>query len=353
MKNSSTDKEQYYGDYLGLDKILNAQFPESDARGVDAHDEMLFIIIHQAYELWFKQIMYELDSILDLFSQEKINDNAATLQVAMHRTNRIVEIWKLLVAQVTVLETMTPMDFLDFRDLLAPASGFQSVQFRILEAKIGLKMDTRHQNAYYKRQLRPEHIQAIKAMENQDSLLVLLDQWLKRIPFWDTEFWKDFEVPEGAAKDLHPFWATYRYTYESGLVGAEIKSIDMSDFDSLFFGKGGITTRLSPESCQTALFITLYRDNPLFQVPFQFLNKWLEIDELMASWRYRHMSMVRRMIGMRIGTGGSSGANYLKGAMEKHHVFSDLTRLTTYLIPRTKLPELPSELKDKMRFVDL
>ena len=126
------------------------------------------------------------------------------------------------------------MDFLDFRDLLAPASGFQSVQFRILEAKIGLKMDTRHQNAYYKRQLRPEHIQAIKAMENQDSLLVLLDQWLKRIPFWDTEFWKDFEVPEGAAKDLHPFWATYRYTYESGLVGAEIKSIDMSDFDSLF-----------------------------------------------------------------------------------------------------------------------
>ena len=94
MKNTYTQKEQYYGDYLGLDKILNAQFPESEARGVDAHDEMLFIIIHQAYELWFKQIMHELDSILKLFSQEKINDNAATLQVAMHRTNRIVEIWK-------------------------------------------------------------------------------------------------------------------------------------------------------------------------------------------------------------------------------------------------------------------
>ncbi len=353
MKNSYTKKEQYYGDYLGLDKILNAQFPESEARGVDAHDEMLFIIIHQAYELWFKQIMHELDSILELFGQEEINDNSSTLQVATHRTNRIVEIWKLLVSQVTVLETMTPMDFLDFRDLLAPASGFQSFQFRKLEAKIGLKMKSRHEACYYQYQLRKEDIKGITELEGEDSLLDLMDKWLKRIPFWNNEFWQDFEVPEGASTDLHPFWATYRHIYQSGLIGAELKSIDMSDFDSLFFGKGGVSTRLSPESCQTALFITLYRDNPLFQVPFQFLSKWLEIDELMASWRYRHMSMVRRMIGMRIGTGGSSGANYLKGAMEKHHIFSDFTRLTTYLIPRAKLPELPVALKEKMRFVDL
>lgn len=349
MKNSYTQKEQYYGDYLGLDKILDAQFPESEARGVDAHDEMLFIIVHQAYELWFKQIMHELNSILKIFQQEQINDNAGSLQIAVHRTNRIVEIWKLLVSQIDVLETMTPMDFLDFRDLLAPASGFQSVQFRELETKLGLKMDQRHEKRYYEHQLRPEHVEQIEKLDTHKSLFVLLDEWLKRIPIWDLDYWKGFEKPEGAG-DTHPFWATYRHTYESGLVREEQKAISMNDFDSLFLGKGESTTRLSKESMQAALFITLYRDYPLLQMPYQLLSKWLEIDELMANWRYRHMSMVRRMIGMRVGTGGSTGANYLKGAMEKHHIFGDLTRITTYLIPRAKLPHLPEKLEERLRF---
>ncbi|WP_052599950.1 tryptophan 2,3-dioxygenase [Aureispira sp. CCB-QB1] len=350
MKNSYTQKEQYYGEYLGLDKILSAQLPESEARGIDAHDEMLFIIIHQTYELWFKQIMHELNSILDIFQATSINDNAPSLQIAVHRTNRIVEIWKLLVSQVDVLETMTPMDFLDFRDLLTPASGFQSVQFRELETKLGLKMENRHEKRYYEHQLCPVHVEQIKALEHKESFLELLEQWLERIPIWSLEYWDNFELPEGAPKDIHPFWATYRHTYESGLVSEELAAINMNDFDSLFFGKGEQTTRLSPRSLQAALFITLYRDYPLMQMPYQFLSKWLEIDELMANWRYRHMSMVRRMIGMRVGTGGSTGANYLKGAMEKHHIFGDFTRITTYLIPRAKLPKLPKVLEQKLRF---
>lgn len=353
MKNSYTQKEQYYGDYLGLEKILDAQFPESEARGVDAHDEMLFIIIHQAYELWFKQIMHELDSIINIFDSGRINDNSADLQIAVHRTNRIVEIWKLLVAQVDVLETMTPMDFLDFRDLLAPASGFQSVQFRKLETKLGLKMENRHEKRYYEHQLRPEHIAGIKGLEGQSSLIELLEQWLERIPIWAGEYWEHFEAPAGSDKNMHPFWATYRHTFESGLLSAELAAISMTNFDNLILGKGEQMTRLSSESLQAALFITLYRDYPLMQIPYQFLSKWLEIDELMANWRYRHMSMVRRMIGMRVGTGGSTGANYLKGAMEKHHIFSDFTRITTYLIPRAKLPKLPVVLEDKLRFASI
>lgn len=353
MKNSYTQKEQYYGDYLGLDKILGAQFPESEARGVDAHDEMLFIIVHQAYELWFKQIMHDLDSILKIFQPETINDNSASLQIAVHRTNRIVEIWKLLVSQIDVLETMTPMDFLDFRDLLAPASGFQSVQFRKLETKLGLKMQNRHEKRYYEHQLRPEHVTGIKELEGERSLIELLEEWLVRIPIWALENWTNFDVPEGAATDMHPFWATYRHTFEAGLVGAELTAISMADFDNLILGKGEKTTRLSCEALQAALFITLYRDYPLMQMPYQLLSKWLEIDELMANWRYRHMSMVRRMIGMRVGTGGSSGANYLKGAMEKHHIFADVTRITTYLIPRAKLPKLPAVLEDKLRFTTI
>lgn len=350
MKNSYTQKEQYYGEYLGLDKILEAQLPESEARGIDAHDEMLFIIIHQTYELWFKQIMHELDSIIGIFQATSINDNAPSLQIAVHRTNRIVEIWKLLVSQVDVLETMTPMDFLDFRDLLTPASGFQSVQFRELETKLGLKMENRHEQRYYEHQLCPAHVTQIKALDDKESFLELLEQWLERTPIWGAENWEGFEVPEGAKENIHPFWATYRHTFESGLVSQELAAIRMSDFDNLILGEGEQETRLSAASLQAALFITLYRDYPLMQMPYQLLSKWLEIDELMASWRYRHMSMVRRMIGMRVGTGGSTGADYLKGAMEKHHIFGDFTRITTYLIPRAKLPTLPPVLEGKLRF---
>ena len=350
MKNSYTQKEQYYGEYLGLDKILEAQFPESEARGIEAHDEMLFIIIHQTYELWFKQIMHELNSIMDIFQATSINDNAPSLQIAVHRTNRIVEIWKLLVSQVDVLETMTPMDFLDFRDLLTPASGFQSVQFRELETKLGLKMENRHEQHYYEHQLCPAHVTQIKELDTKESFLDLLEQWLERTPIWATENWNGFEVPEGAKKNIHPFWANYRHTFESGLVSQELAEIKMGDFDSLILGEGEQDTRLSTASLQAALFITLYRDYPLMQMPYQLLSKWLEIDELMASWRYRHMSMVRRMIGMRVGTGGSTGASYLKGAMEKHHIFGDFTRITTYLIPRAKLPKLPPVLEQKLRF---
>lgn len=352
MKSSYTNKEQYYNDYLGLEKILDAQFPESVARGIDAHDEMLFIIIHQAYELWFKQILHELDSIIDIFSTS-IDDNSPDFQVALHRTNRIVEIWRLLVSQVTVLETMTSMDFLDFRDLLSPASGFQSVQFRILEAKLGLKMEHRHESKYYEYQLRGEHVNHIKSMETKATLFELIAGWLERMPFWKEAYWSSFSKEHDLEGSNHPFWEKYRKTYLEGLNNKELQQINMTAFDNMFLGAGESNTRLSAKACQSVLFINLYRDYPLLQMPFQFLQKWLEIDELMSMWRYRHMSMVRRMIGMRVGTGGSSGAAYLKGAMEKHYIFGDFTQLTTYLIPRHNLPKLPKELSDKLKYVDL
>jgi len=354
MKNSYTNKEQYYSDYLGLDKILDAQFPESAARGVDAHDEMLFIVVHQAYELWFKQIRYELTSVIDIFKERRINDNSSALQTVTHRVNRIVEIWKLLVDQVRIMETMTSMDFLDFRDLLTPSSGFQSYQFRILEAMLGLKMQNRHQLKHYRTQIEEHHIKQIKKAESESSLFELLDAWLARIPFWNIEkYWADFEVPADAQKDLHPFWATYKHIYIESLQSEERKNINAKGFDACFFETKERTIRLSPESCQAVLFIMLYRDYPLLQLPYQLLSKLLEIDELMATWRYRHMIMVRRVIGLRTGTGGSSGAAYLSGAMMKHHIFGDFADLVTYLMPRHTLPKLPKGLANNLQFRDV
>src|SRR5215218_6285075 len=120
----------HYHDYLQLDKILDAQYPESNKNNASAHDEMLFIIIHQAYELWFKQLHHEADSIVGIMRKPALNDNSPELQTVVHRLNRMTVILRVLIHQIDILETMTPMDFLDFRDMLRPASGFQSWQFK-------------------------------------------------------------------------------------------------------------------------------------------------------------------------------------------------------------------------------
>jgi len=140
----------YYSDYIELDKILNTQHPRSFEKMEDGNDEMLFIIIHQAYELWFKQIIFELDLTRNIFLQDRINENLPDMSNAVHKLKRIVKILELLNQQVNVLETMTALDFLEFRNHLLPASGFQSKQFRLIEAKLGLKMEERHKKEYYK-----------------------------------------------------------------------------------------------------------------------------------------------------------------------------------------------------------
>ena len=156
-----------YHDYLQLDKLLNAQSPVSHDRQLPAHDEVLFIVIHQAYELWFKQLHHETDSILEIMKKPALNDNSPELQTVVHRLSRMVTILRVLVHQIDIMETMTPMDFLDFRDMLRPASGFQSWQFKELEAKLGLKFGHRHGKEYYVSQLRAEHIELIKKAEGE------------------------------------------------------------------------------------------------------------------------------------------------------------------------------------------
>src|SRR5580658_2069452 len=198
----------HYSDYLQLDKILGAQEPESDRQGQPAHDEMLFIVIHQAYELWFRQLLFETGSVIAILGRPTLNDNSPELQTIVHRLSRCATILKVLVHQIDIMETMNPMDFLDFRDLLRPASGFQSVQFKLLEAKLGLKYEHRFGQQYYLSQLRQEEVDRIKAAEAAPSLLQLLNAWRERMPSLD----------QGAADN---FWADYRERYLRGLADAE------------------------------------------------------------------------------------------------------------------------------------
>ena len=342
-------KEVHYSDYLQLDKILNAQRLESDLENCHAHDEMLFIIIHQAYELWFKQILFEIDSIAAIMGKPAINDNSPDLQMVVHRLNRIVTILKVAVHQIDIMETMTSMDFLDFRNLLRPASGFQSWQFKLTEAKLGLKYTERHGQEYYISQLRSEHIELIKKTEEQPSLLDLLDAWLKRMPFFRIErYWEDYQAVQPVMEGRHPFWSDYTRIYDKSLQDNE--RYNLRAFEKVFFDDTDENRRLSPGACQAALFIILYRGYPLLHLPFELLNALLEIDEQLSTWRYRHMNMVHRMIGMRTGTGGSSGKAYLKGALDKHYIFRELAALTSFLIERRSLPTLPSSLEKRLGF---
>lgn len=329
----------HYHDYLQLDKILNAQSPESEKLHLPAHDEMLFIVIHQVYELWFRQLHHEVNSVAGIMSKPALNDNSPELQTVVHRLNRCVTILRVLVHQIDIMETMTPMDFLDFRDMLRPASGFQSWQFKELEAKLGLKFEQRHGKEYYTAQLRPAQVEIIKKAEGSQSLLQLVNSWLERMPF----------LHEGAD---NLFWEKYKSIYRESL--AEAEKNNLKAFEEIFDNQMATIDRsLSPSACRAALFIMLYRGYPLLQLPFQLLNALLEIDEQLSSWRYRHMNMVHRMIGTRIGTGGSTGKDYLKAAADKHYIFKEITQLNSFLIERRKLPALPSSIEKQLGFGSL
>ncbi len=343
-------KPIYYGEYLQLDKILNAQQPESFRPDkLPAHDEMLFIIIHQTYELWFKQVLFEIDAVMETMAKPQLNDNSAELQTVVHRLKRIVTILRVLVQQIDIIETMTPMDFLDFRDMLRPASGFQSWQFKEIEAKLGLRFEQRHGQEYYTSQLKENEVAKIKKAESAESLITLINSWLERMPFIGENISALKSSSLQTTNDEFDFFAHYERVYDDSLADAEKNNQDF--FKLVFYDHAKNTDRqLTAKACRSALFIMLYRGYPMLELPFQLLDTLLEIDNQLGNWRYRHINMVQRMIGTRIGTGGSSGAGYLKSAMDKHSIFKEISQLNSFLIDRRKLPVLPKEITDKLGY---
>ena len=355
------DKKLNYKQYLKLDKILSSQRLLSERNKNHSHDEMLFIIIHQTYELWFKQIIYELDSIINYFSSTLIDEKHISLSVS--RLERIIEIQKIIVDQIRVLETMTPMDFLDFREYIHPASGFQSYQFRQIENKLGLNKKDRHQidNIEYKDFInKDEQINVIKT-EEQNSLFQLIENWLERTPFldWgDTTFWIEYEkaVDRMLNEDIESIKKNSSLTND--IINKRLEEInrtketfgiilDESKHQNMVKRK---LWSLSHNATKAALLIFLYRDQPILNNPYRFLSKIMEVDDLLTNWRYKHLIMVSKMIGKKMGTGGSSGADYLNESINKHKIFSDFASLTTFLIPRSSLPPLPEKLTNRLNF---
>ncbi len=256
-----------YSNYLKLDQILTAQSPKSEG---PEHDEMLFIIIHQVYELWFKELLHELDYV-----QRALRDNNTPR--ILHTLRRILTVLKTVVTQIDVLETMTPLEFNSFRGFLDTASGFQSFQFRELEFVLG-----------YKRLAMVNHF--VEAPVATQRLRTRYEQ----PGVWD---------------------AFLQYLNTNGyLIPDEILHRD-------------VTQPVMPSPAVQATLIQAYRENPDVR---EVCERLVDLDEGVQEWRYRHVKMVERTIGTKRGTGGSSGVEYLGSTLMKPF-FPDLWAIRTEL----------------------
>jgi len=236
-----------YGSYLRVSELLDQQRLESDP---PAHDELLFITVHQVYELWFKQLLHELTAARDFMF-------AGELWRARHLLRRVVTIEDVLIRQVAVLETMTPQDFLAFRDRLAPASGFQSVQFRELEFLSGAKD--------------PGYLHRFRGLTGAER--ARLERRLAEPTLWDA----------------------FRHVVQA----AELRADD--------------------DSALTASLLRVAGDRATYGDVWELAERLLDHDANAAMWRSRHVLMVERQIGTKSGTGGSSGAPYLRSRLGLHY----------------------------------
>ena len=246
-----------YADYLKLDQLLSAQEPLSGL-----HDEMLFIVIHQTKELWMKQMLHELRFAVDLVGRDKF----AEAYKALSRVSRIQSVMTL---SWDVLSTLTPVDYLKFRDVLGTSSGFQSAQFRELEFRLGIK---------------------------------------------DERFLSHYPAD---GEDHHRLREALS---EPSLRDASIAALERAGFD---LGDG------SDEGLATA-WLQVYRDADRWFELYQLAEKLIDIDDALAGWRHKHVLTVERIIGNKRGTGGSAGAPYLRSTLDKR-VFPELWALRTEL----------------------
>ncbi|XP_046564900.1 tryptophan 2,3-dioxygenase-like [Haliotis rubra] len=305
-----------YGSYLKLPELLACQAPITDV-----HDEQLFIIVHQAFELWFKLIIHDITSVRNIFHGKGWKH--VVLHTAINRLQRAAMVLRLAVEQFHILETMPPLNFMDFRHVLAGMSGCQSLQFRMMEKLFGINHRHEYKGQSYMDKMNTEDKEVLQKYPDQDdggTLLDVVQAWLESTP----------------GIDDRQFWDKYRQN----------ENVDLSSLlDQSAYKKG--SWQMSQRSLQGALLIMLHQDKPEFQLPYQLLTLLMDIDVALMKWRSTHIQMVHRMIGQKQGTGGTggtSGYEYLRATYsDDYKAFGDLFKITTYLRPRAEIPELATQ----------
>ena len=349
-----------YWDYLHLPDLLAAQ---GGLDGAPSPDELHFIIVHQTYELWFKLILSQLRLARDHLAAPHLPEERVPFVV--HHLGRVNAILRLCVEQFAVMETLPPQDFLDFRDKLMPSSGFQSFQLREFEILMGLTPERR---VKYAGTDPIEHIRSqahnpagkaiserLTATMAETSLRDAMVAWLGRTPIMGSS-----PGDPGDAEVVDGFLAAYYARVEQHqLEGGEalVKVLNGADEDKIrarvTAALEGVKAFLVPEDpairrARAALvFIESYRHLPLLAWPRLLLDTVVELEEQVLLFRHRHARMAERTIGRRVGSGGSSGVEYLDQTTA-YRVFPELWAIRTCLLPRDRLPPLTGG--DKYRF---
>lgn len=342
-----------YHEYLRLDRILGAQRPpdftsdDPEAnRELIHHEELLFIVMHQTMELWFQMMLADLSAARDLLGRPAADDPEVPeedIPRACAFLDRSAELFKHLTNQFSVIETMTPLQFLAFRDELIPASGFQSWQFRELEILAGLPEAERidYLGKPYDAQMDADRARDLEERRGELSLRDALLGWLARTPV--ARAFPDFVETFLAAYGRYVDEQKERQLANPNLAEEQRAGI-VTEFDR---AKDAARAFFLPEdetersAHQAFVFISTYRSEPLLRWPFALIQKVLEFEEHFRLFRFRHARMVERMIGLRVGSGGSTGVRYLDETASRYRIFGELLTATSYLIDGARLPEIP------------
>ncbi len=298
-----------YSEYLRLEELLKLQTGvEGETRNI-SNDELHFILVHQNFELWFKLVINELTCTRNILSSDYVEETK--LPQAVHHMERVIETFKLMSQQWRVMETLEPQDFLNFRDELGTASGFESFQMREMESLMGSKwIDGK----------------LIGKPETSNSLYDVTCDWLERTPIQGSVYGSTNDE-----KNVDDFIADYLLAHKKLYPDTNKDAVNFFEEESsLRRRRAGL------------VFIESYRELPLLAWPRKLISTLIELEQSMILWRTSHARMVERMIGRRIGTGGSSGVDYLD-MTTKYRVFVDLWAVRSILIKKDALPELKNK----------
>ena len=348
MSGQTSDENWTYGNYLQLEELLSLQ---GEDRGI-SNDEMHFIIVHQTFELWFKQVIRELSEVRNLLSQDQVPEK--DIPKAVEHLGRTTEIFKFMAVQWGVMETLTPQGFLSFRDGLGSASGFESYQMRKFEILLGLKNEDRLYGmdpieTFRKLAKNSENDAAIlldlEEIAAKPSLEESLMKWISRTPIMGSIYASENDnISVQNYVDAH--LSAHKSMGDSAaekMSGYGVSDIEKAKTRFNAAHEGAISF-LMPEgdlsrARASLLFIESYRELPLLAWPRKLIDAVAELEESMVKWRHSHARMVERIMGRRIGTGGTSGVDYLDKTSQ-YRIFKDLWAVRTILLKSENRPDL-------------
>ncbi|MBC8437693.1 MAG: tryptophan 2,3-dioxygenase [Euryarchaeota archaeon] len=337
-----------YADYLDLHTLLSIQGDDETL----SNDEQHFIIVHQNFELWFRLVLIELRAARTLLLKSTLPEEDVPRIV--HHLKRCIEIFRVMTGQWKVMETMTPQDFLNFRDGLGTASGFESYQMRELELVLGLEQSQRFGEmdplGHFRKLAErggpdAEVLKKLEAESEIPALGDILADWLARTPIQGS-LAGDENDDEVVSQFVNDFLAAHKKVGDetvarmsghgvTNMVAVEERFASAHNAARDFLMPNGKISRARAG----LLFIESYRDLSLLAWPRILIDNLVELEQSLVLFRTHHVRMVERMIGRRVGSGGSSGVDYLEATL-KYRVFGDLWAVRTMLIKKDVLPPI-------------